>query len=93
MAVIVSALRQRSECRVAVQSVRAWYLVRRAGDMRCVVIAVTRLMVAIREDCQLWLRMGRYELWFYASIMERLLAGIEFEVEDLLCGSAQALSA
>jgi hypothetical protein len=67
--VAISTLGQRSECRVAVQSVRARYLVRRARDMRRVVVAVARLVVAVCEDGQLWLRLGGYELRFRASVM------------------------
>jgi hypothetical protein len=78
---------------MAVQSVRARYLVRRARDMRRIVVAVARLVVAVCEDSQLWLRLGRYELRFRASVVESLLAGIELEVRAFLDGPAETLSA
>jgi hypothetical protein len=56
-----------------------------------VVVAVTRLVVAVGEDSQMALRMCRGQFRFRASIVERLAAGIDLEI--LLFRAAKAFAA
>jgi len=67
-------------------------LVGRARDVRRVVVAVAWLVVAVRKDGQMALRMRGHELRFRACLVERLLAGVELEVNGVLGGSAETFS-
>jgi hypothetical protein len=91
--VAAATLSQCSECRVAVQRVRARDLVGRARNVGSVVVAVARLMVAIGKDGQMALRVRCHELWLRASIVEGLLASVELQVRAFLGSSAETFSA
>jgi hypothetical protein len=62
-----------------------------ARDVGGVVVAVTRFVMAVREDGQMALRVCRSQLRFRAGIVERLPAGIDLEI--LLLGAAEAFAA
>ena len=80
-------LRQRSKSRVSMERVWTGDLVRHAGDVGRVVVAVARLVVAICEDGQVALGMGSVQLGFRASVVERLAAGVDLELNVLLLGT------
>jgi hypothetical protein len=68
-------------------------LVRSARDVGRVVVTVTRLVVAIREDGQMALGVRRHELRLCARIVKGLFAGVKLEVNAVLDRSTNALSA
>lgn len=55
-------------------------LVRQTGDVGRVVVAMTRLVVAVCEDGQVAFRMRRSQLGFRASIVECLPGGVDLEI-------------
>jgi hypothetical protein len=89
----VATLGQCRERRVTVQGVRTRNLVGRTRDVSGVIVAVAWLVVAVREDRQMTFGVRGHELGFRARIVERLLAGIELEINALLDGSTEALPA
>lgn len=94
LAVAVVALRQSSKSRVTVERMRTRDLVGRARDMGRVVVTVAGLMMTVREDGQLALRVRRRQLRFRACVMECLAARVKLEVKRfLLYDSAYTLTA
>jgi hypothetical protein len=71
------------------ERMRTWNLVRRARDVSRVVVPVAGLVMAVREDGQMTLRLRGRELGFCAGFMERLLACVELQIEAVLRSAAK----
>lgn len=78
---------------MTMQRVGARDLVGQTGDVGSVVVAMTRLVMAVCEDGEMALRVGASEFWLGAGVMERLSSGIKLEVDFLLLDAAQAFCA
>ena len=66
----------------------AWDPVRHARDVGGVVAAMTRLVVAVREDGQMTLGLRCGELWLRAGFVEGVATSVELQVKRLLLDSA-----
>jgi hypothetical protein len=55
-----------------------------------VVVAVTRLMVAVREDGEMTLGMRRHQFRLCARIMKRLFASVKLQVSVVLRSPTEA---
>lgn len=73
------------------QRVRTRNLVRQTRDVGRVVVAMTGLVMAVREDGQMALRVRGGKLWFRTGFVERLAICVKAEI--LLLRAAQALAA
>ena len=87
----IAALCERGERGLAMKRVWTLELVRCARHVRRVVVAVTRPVVAVGENGQGVLRMGRRDPGAASHVVKRLLARVESQVDGLLLDAAYAL--
>ena len=78
---------------MAMQSVWTWDLVRHAGDVGSVVVAMARFVMAVGEYSEMALGVGTSQFGFRTGIIERLSRSIDLEVGIVLLGAAYALAA
>ena len=79
---------------MTVECVRAWDLVRHARHVGSVVATMTRLVVPVRKDRQMTLRLCCCELWLRASLVECLMTSVDLQIKRLLLdGTAYTLAA